>query len=254
MSVIAPWLDAKRSDGTAVLLVEGYIWVGQHMRAIGPIAARAMTVRGWEVPQSIDVTLTDDQLIGLEATRRDHEDVELVIDLQTTLLGVPTGVHPTATSQTRLGIRWQRWLEVLDGVGAAVGIVIRVPSPLTDAATREGAAQENEPSLVRATTRLREARSALRENDFERCIRTCRAVLENVKLLCPPVSAAVVDKTPARQRTQDQRWAALFHDLYSIASAASHDDDLTATFRWNRSDAETILAAASGLLKRAAGA
>jgi hypothetical protein len=252
MSVLAPWLDAQTQADTAVFIVDGYVWVEPRMRAIGRIGARVMTLRGYDVQQGLDVTLTDDQLIGLETARRDQEDVELLIDLQTTLLGPPSGVHPSATSQTRVRIRWHRWLEVLDGVGAAVSVVVRVPSPLTDAATREGRPREDEPSLTRAAARLREARNALRDNDFEGCIRTCRAVLENAKLLTPPTPAATVEKTPARQRTQDQRWAALFHDLYSITSAANHDDELTATFRWDRADAEAILAATSGVLTRAA--
>jgi hypothetical protein len=71
-------------------------------------------------------------------------------------------------------------------------------------------------------------------------------VLRN-DVLPPPRGTAY---TPAAQRTQGQRWAAIFHDVKSMSSAAHHDDSTTEGFSWNRSDAEAILAATAGLLGR----
>jgi len=249
MTVIGTWLDAQNPEANASLLVQGYLWVGPQMKPVTQIGARVLTVRGYQVSESLDLTLTDDQLIALEPERQDN-GVELVIDLQTTLLGAPPGVYPTGNSQTSYRIPRHRWLELLDQVGAAVGITVRVPSPLTDAATRDADAAPEAPSMVRATKRLREARTALRDNDVEGCIKSCRAVLENIKQLAAPLPAEPVRKKGPQTRTQEERWSSLFYDLYSLASAASHDDDLTATFIWTRVDAQAILAATAGLLAR----
>ena len=79
---------------------------------------------------------------------------------------------------------------------------------------------------------------------------TCRRVLENVSRLVAVPGAGEVFKVKAEDRTQDQPWAAIYHDVKSIASAAHHDDDTTEGFTWGRSDAEAILAATAGLLNR----
>ena len=52
----------------------------------------------------------------------------------------------------------------------------------------------------------------------------------------------------AEDRTQGQRWAAIYYDVKSMASSAHHDDQTTDGFVWNRSDAEALLAATAGLL------
>jgi hypothetical protein len=188
-------------------------------------------------------------MIAFECARVDS-DVELTLDLSATVLALPGGVELTVTSQTRYRIPAHRWLEQLDNVGAAVGITIRVPSPLTDAANPERSESAKEPSMTRAAKRLREARAALRDGNFEGCITSCRFVLENIALLDRPLPAEPVRLAVPRSRTQRQRWSAMFHDLYSLASGASHDDELTATFEWTRADAEAVLAATAGLLAR----
>lgn len=79
---------------------------------------------------------------------------------------------------------------------------------------------------------------------------TCRRVLENVSRLVDIPSAKSVVDTPAAQRTQEQRWAAIYHDVRSMANAAHHDDNTAEDLSWSRADAEAILAATAGLLGR----
>jgi len=50
------------------------------------------------------------------------------------------------------------------------------------------------------------------------------------------------------ERTKEQRWAAVYHDLKSVASAAHHDDPVTSGFVWSLEDAEMMIAATSSLL------
>ncbi|GHE80254.1 hypothetical protein GCM10017786_07910 [Amycolatopsis deserti] len=59
--------------------------------------------------------------------------------------------------------------------------------------------------------------------------------------------------TLAAQRTQEQRWAAIYHDVKSMSSAAHHDDSTTEGFSWSRADAEPSWQLRPGLLGRYTG-
>ncbi|MFI5950396.1 hypothetical protein ACIA8B_22800 [Micromonospora chalcea] len=143
-----------------------------------------------------------------------------------------------------------RWLELLNQAGTEVDVLVRVPSPLTDSALTTPPASSNEDaaSLAQATARLRQARAELRDQQWEHCVATCRRVLENISRLVNIPSSRSVSNTPADQRTPDQRWAAIYWDIKSMANAAHHDDGTTAGFAWSRADAEAILATTAGLL------
>lgn len=249
MTMAGGWLSP---GSTAPVIMEGFMWSGPGMAPVAPIGARVVTLCDFPVPAPLEVTLTDDQLIAFECARLDG-DVELTLDLSVTVLAAPGGMEPTVTSQTRYRIPSEQWLKQLDNVGAAVGITIRVPSPLTDASNPQRSESAEAPSMSRAAKRLREARAALRDGNFEGCITSCRFVLENIALLEKPLPVEEVRHAVPKLRTQQQRWSAMFHDLYSLASGASHDDELTATFEWTRADAEAILAATAGLLARLRG-
>jgi hypothetical protein len=137
-------------------------------------------------------------------------------------------------------------------VGTEVGILLRVPSPLTDSSTTPppAASAEDAASLAQATARLRQASAELRDHQWEHCVATCRRVLENLARLVDLPLATVVSKIKAEDRTQDERWATIYYDVKSMASAAHHDDSTTEGFSWNRADAEAVLAATAGLLTR----
>lgn len=228
VAMIGRWPGA--SAGVPMLL-DGFLSVGPQMKPLAQIGTRVVTLRDYQVSESIKAIVTDEQLIAIESARG-AGDVELTFDLTTTLLSTPSGVEPSITAQAQYRIPAHRWLEQLDNVGAAVAITIRVPSPLADESAPERAELAGEPSMVRAAKRLREARGALRDKNFEGCIKSCRAVLENIELLVAPVPANQVRSTVPKSRSQEQRWSALHHDLFSLASGANHDDELTATFEW----------------------
>jgi hypothetical protein len=200
--------------------------------------------------QQLTIDLSDDQLIALERARGE-DDVILRLDLKATLLQPPAGTHPVADEQATLRIPRHRWLQLLDQAGTEVGIVIRVRSPLTDPDLKPAPAAnaKDVASFGQATGRLRQARAELRDGQSEHCIATCRKVLENVALLAQLPDAKSL--TPAvGQRTQDERWAAIYHAVKSMTHAAHHDDTNTSQFTWTRADAEAILAMTAGLLTR----
>ncbi|MFF0822034.1 hypothetical protein ACFYUR_16825 [Micromonospora haikouensis] len=252
VQVTGTWLDAQDPASNAQALVTGTVWTEQpSFRWVAGLEPQALTLRGYAAGEELVVSLTDDQLICLERMRG-QDDATLRLKLQATLLTPPDGVHPVAHEELPVRIPRSRWQELLEQAGTEVGVLVRVSSPLSDPdlTAAPAASDEDAASLAQATARLRQARAELRDQQWEHCVATCRRVLENTSRLAVVPSAKSVTDTPAAQRTQDQRWAAIFHDVKSMCSAAHHDDSTTEGFSWSRADAEAILAATAGLLGR----
>ena len=246
------WLDAKDPQSNAQVLLTGTIWTEQpSYKWVAGLEAQVLTLRGYAAWEELTASLTDDQLICLERVRG-QTDMVLRLKLQATLLATPNGVHPVAHEELSVRIPRMRWLELLDQAGTEVGVLVRVASPLTDSMFTAPSAASNEDavSLTQAITRLRQARAELGDQQWEHCVATCRRVLENISRLVDIPSAQSVSSTPASQRIQEQRWAAIYWDVKSMANAAHHDDDTTEDFSWSRADAEAILASTAGLLGR----
>jgi hypothetical protein len=141
-----------------------------------------------------------------------------------------------------------RWIELLDGVGRAVGITLRIPSPLTDPGI--AAKSVNDPtvaSLTQAAARLRDARRQLRDQQWEQSVATCRKVLENVAMINPMPTSKEVNAVAPRSRDKRLRWAATFQDVLSLTHAAAHDEGTKISY--DAVDAEAILAATASLLR-----
>jgi hypothetical protein len=252
IKVTGSWLNPDEPDSNAPTLLTGSVWTDQpNLRWLAPVPVQVLTVRGYEVGGELSIDLGDDQLIALERARG-QADLSLVLNLQATLLSSDPGVYPVADEQVQFRIPAGRWLELLDQAGSEVGIVLRVPSPLTDSALDgpPAASAADVASLSQATARLRQARTELRDQQWEHCVATCRRVLENVARLSSLPSYGEVSKVAATDRTKNQRWAAIYYDVKSMTSAAHHDDGTTAGFTWTRVDAEALLAATGALLVR----
>lgn len=246
------WLDPQDPQSNAQALLTGAVWTDQpSFRWVAGLEAQVLTLRGYGSGEELVVSLTDDQLLCLERIRGQN-DVVLRLKLQATLIAPPEGIHPLAHEELPVRIARTRWLELLNQAGTEVDVLVRVPSPLIDSAltTQPAASDEDAASLAQATARLRQARAELRDQQWEHCVATCRRVLENISRLVNLPSARSVSNTPLDQRSQGQRWAAIYWDVKSIANAAHHDDGTTEGFAWSRADAEAILAATAGLLLR----
>ncbi|MFD2414814.1 hypothetical protein [Amycolatopsis pigmentata] len=252
VKTIASWLDPEVPDSITPTLLTGTVWTDlPSFRWVAGLPTQTFTVRGYQVSEELFIDLSDEQLIALE-DGRGEDDVALRIKLQATLLQADTSIHPVAHEETAVRISRARWLEQLDQIGHEVGIVVRVPSPLTDSALQlpPVAAVEDAPSLAQATARLRQARAELRDHQWEHCVATCRRILENIgRLVTLPPAKRIFAKS-VDTRTQDERWAAIYYDTKTMTSAAHHDDTTTDTFRWSQADAEAVLATTAGLLKR----
>ena len=246
------WLDPDDVASYVPVLLGGAAWIDNPARPwVGELISRVIIVRGYQTHEHLALDLPDDQLIVLERDRA-GQDIGLRLDLRATLLGAPPDVHPVVDEQVGYRIGSTRWLEILDQLGTEVGIMLRVPSPLTDTANAlpPSASDEDAASLAQASARLRQARAELRDHQWEHCVATCRRVLENLGRLVPMPSIKQVAAVVAQRRNQEERWAAIYYDVAGMASAAHHDDDTTSGFVWTRADAEAILAATAGLLNR----
>lgn len=206
----ATWL--AQEDNTAnvsVILTARVHATTTGMRWIDDAPARVFTVRGYPVPDELVVGLTDAQLLAVDAERRDGP-LRLQLDLVGTLLHVPGGVHPTMNTTLTLITQPEAWLKNLDQIGGDLGILIRVPSPLTDPGgvpvAPPSAGEAALASRAQATARLRQARTQLSNGQYENSVATCRLVLDSLALLAPLPDAKSVFAKSARDRTQDERW------------------------------------------------
>jgi len=239
----------RKSTATAPALLLGAVWLTQpSFRWITGIEPVALTLRGYPVTEECVISLTDEQLLALERIRG-AGDLQLLLKLQGSLLSAATGVHPVVEDEVSIRIPRARWLEILDQAGTEVAVLVRVATPLTETASAQDEAGEAA-SLSQAGARLRQARSELRDHQWEQSVATCRKVLEVLGRLVDVPSAKSVAAIPPRRRTQAQRWAAVFHDVEGMTSAAHHHDDTTEAFTWTRSEAESVLGCTAALLAR----
>jgi hypothetical protein len=250
----ASWLGQDSIANVAVILGARVYSTTTSMRWVGDVASRVFTVRSFGVPDELVVGLTDAQLLALDAERHDGP-LRLQIDLTGTLVHVPAGVHPSMDASLTLITQPEAWLKNLDQIGSDLGILIRVPSPLTEPGAiptpPTGAGQVAVASRSQATARLRQARTEVGNGQYENSVATCRLVLDSLGLLAPLPSAKSVFDKKAQDRSQDERWAAIQHNVHSLSSGAHHDDTLTRGFTWSRPDAEAVLAITSCLVMRA---
>ncbi|MFE9656997.1 hypothetical protein [Micromonospora sp. NPDC006431] len=102
-----------------------------------------------------------------------------------------------------------------------------------------------------AVAALREARELLRQGNIEPAIIEARKAVEQVRAAysTQKLFNAARTKTP-RDRTYDERWAFMVEDLFSTMSGAGHKQGVTKDFEYTREDAEMLIVATAGMLKR----
>lgn len=247
----AGWLPEK-SDTKVPFALNGEI----HLDSPGPkwvasLLPQALAFREYWMNEKLSWSLTDDQLIAIERTRG-GDGLSLQFDLQAALLQQDSRDYPIAETQFCVRIPGEQWQRILDQAGTEVGVVLRIPSPLTDPGVlaRPDLPEEERASLSRAVARLREARTELRDGRWESCVVKCRHVLETLRQLVDIPSENSVDATAKKHRNPDQRWAAIFHAVMSLLNMAHHDDEITMNHRWDRVEAESVLAHTAALLRK----
>lgn len=248
MTTNARWLDDPDPAAVGVALLEGFVWLDQSSLPVGAFVPHTVNLRGFAVRDALVLMLTDEQLIALEILRG-VGDLLLRFDLTATVLAGGAGHLVPASGQVNYRVPAAAWDGLLDAAGAQIGITVRVPSPLTDAFVRDGNPEGGGgESTAKIAQRLREAREYLREGRYEECVATCRKVLETLARGDGDLQAG--NSAPARPRDRGlaSRWAQLRKAASALASAAHHDDDVTAAMTWTRQDAEPLLAVTAALI------
>ncbi|MGW9030955.1 hypothetical protein ACWGQ5_44260 [Streptomyces sp. NPDC055722] len=208
-------------------------WVGVLQAPSGPVG-----LKPFMQTLTLETTVTDQQLRGLEKTRA---GADLSLRAQLTLTALAYTKHwPVAQGQEIIRIPHATWSNALVQLDA--GAFVDVLIPITAVEARATAAR-----------RIREAKTAIRDRRYEHAVTLARAVLDAVREACntQKVNARAMAKTKAADRDQEERWAVLIQSAFSLFSGAPHDDaGTTENFTWTRADAVAAVATAAGLLAR----
>lgn len=142
-------------------------------------------------------------------------------------------------SSVHFNIAASTWLDLIERVTPAVAFTIPLPVAAAEGAVAEGAVL------------LKEARHQLNAGDFEAAAVTARKVMERAQAAA---NWPAINRTDDLQaRSQDQRWRAIYKAAFDQASGATHEDDVTRDFAYNRREAEALIGIAAALLKAAPG-
>ncbi|MET9588138.1 hypothetical protein ABZY10_34680 [Streptomyces sp. NPDC006539] len=208
-------------------------WLGI-LAPAGPIA-----LKPFATTLTMETTVTETQLRGLEKARA-GADLNLTADL--TITGLAETKHwPVADAQEPVRIPHATWSNAITQLDA--GAFVDVLIPITTVEARATAAR-----------RIREAKTAIRDQRYEHAVTLARQALDAVREACNTrkVHDQAVQKK-AGERGQEERWAVLIQSAYALFSGAPHDDSgTTENFSWTRADAVAAVATAAGLLARLA--
>lgn len=131
------------------------------------------------------------------------------------------------------------WLDLIERVSPAVAFTIPVPIAAAEGALAEGAAL------------LKAARHQLNAGDLEAAIVTARKVMERAQAAAN--WPGITRNEDLQERSQDQRWRAVYKAALDQAAGAAHEDEVTKAFIYSRREAEALIGIAAALLKAAPG-
>lgn len=189
------------------------------------------TARGTQL--TLSGFISNDQIREIEQLRvGEHLQLHLVLAASTTINGIPQ----LNRGDEYVAVGPGEWATELSRVDAATFVEVLVPMPTAT-------------EFAVATRRIREARELLRNNDVDAAMGAARLALEAVRNELGTIRIAGGAPTKSRERTQDQRSAVLIEDAYSVLCGAMHDDELTKTFRYTRTQAATMIALVAGIVR-----
>lgn len=195
------------------------------------------TARGAEV--HLTGMVSDDQLRAVEEMRAGG-DLWLCLAFEVSgQLDDPPG-PAIWSAELNIPVSSGEWGGQVENVDAGSLVAILVAMP-------HGA------DLAGAVGRLREAGRLLRDNEIDAALGAARKAVEPV---LDAVREGGLAKSaagkPARERDLPERFAVFVEATHSLLCGAAHDDEVTAGFRYTRAEAQTLIATATGLVKRLA--
>jgi hypothetical protein len=194
--------------------------------------------RDFETTLTMVLPISEDQIRRLEKGRASR-DLQISLDFHALALGGELG-WPAAEAQETVTIPHAEWSKALNQV--ALGAYVDVLVPITLVEGRATAAR-----------RIREAKQAHANGQYEHAVTLSRAALDAVRDACQTKAmySRATQRQKADDRDQPERWAVLIQAAYQLFSGAPHDDvGSTENFVWTQADAIAAVAVAAGLLAR----
>lgn len=219
-------------DGVAVCEIEADVSVaGQDGRWLATAASTRVGLSNHNaVGVRLSFPLTNQQLLALEEHRA-GQDLSLELHVRAFL---PSGF---AESREQIRVPASVWQNEIERLGASFGFALAIPLPAPDGAQRDTAVY------------LQNARRLLHDGEFDKAIGSARQALERILALADWPSISKTDDL--HQRSQAQRWRAIYKTAFDQASGAEHADEMTKDFSYSRGEAEALIGIAASLLRAA---
>ncbi|MEU1630307.1 hypothetical protein ABZ746_34435 [Streptomyces sp. NPDC020096] len=177
---------------------------------------------------SVQLPLTNEQLLALEEHRAGGP---FTLELR---LRAYVAEHDVADDSVQIWVPASVWQDELERLGQAVAFTLSVPVPAAEGAQRE------------AADYLLDARRLLNAGRYDKAIGSARQAMERAFDLTQWPAIARTDDP--RERSQGQRWRAIYKAAYDQASGAEHADEVTKDFTYSRAEAEALIGIAAALL------
>jgi hypothetical protein len=203
--------------------------------AAGTRPAR-VAFHGGAVGCRITFPLTSAQILGIEENRQGVRP-GFSLNLRGFLPGDPADTGQECSQY--FAIAASTWLDLTERVNAAVAFTIPIPLAVTSGAHAEGAEL------------LKQARHELNAGNVDAAIVRARGAME--RSFAAAQWPAIRRDEDFTQRSQEQRWRAIYKAALDQASGAAHEDDVTKEFAYTRREAEALIGIAAALLKAAPG-
>ncbi|MGW8768264.1 hypothetical protein ACWGN5_37960 [Streptomyces sp. NPDC055815] len=201
---------------------------GRWLATSGP--ARVAMINHSTYNVRLAFAITNQQLLDLEEHRA-GQDLQLELHIR----GFQPLCHGVAESRVMFRVPASTWQDEIQRLGAAFGFTLAIPLPGAGGARREAAEY------------LQEARRLLHDGEFDKAIGSARQAMERISAVAD--WPAISKSDDLHQRTQTQRWRAIYKAAFDQASGAEHADDVTKDFEYSRTEAEALIGIAASLLR-----
>jgi hypothetical protein len=175
-------------------------------------------------------TVTNQGLLALEEHRA-GQDLSLELNLH--------GFIPFSASFTEsrepIRVPASVWQTELERLGTSFGFALAIPLGAPAGAQRDAAVY------------LQDARRLLYDGEFDKAIGSARQAMERV--LAAAGWPSISKNDDLFQRSQAQRWRAIFKAAFDQASGAEHADEVTEDFSYSSEEAEALIVIAASLLR-----
>jgi hypothetical protein len=190
-------------------------------------------------PQGSSLTLTgfvgQDQIRVIEEVRAGND---LVLHMELAAVTVVDSRLEQHRGDVYIDVRGEEWAREIERVDQGTFVEVLVPMPKNK-------------TLATAVKRITEARDLLRAGEFDSALGKARLALKAVRKRLGTIAVKNAAPADAKQRSQEQRTAVLVEAVYSLLCGAMHDDDITKTFVYTRTDTSTLVATVAGLVRSA---